>query len=67
MKVSFKDLKVGDRFRVSESEFIKIDDKIYGGRLSERPANVINSNNNHRVVFGIEVLVDKIPYEEADK
>lgn len=60
----FKDLKVGDRFYMFGSEYIKIDDRIYGGRLSERPTNAINLDNNHMVVIGHNMLV-KIKSEEV--
>lgn len=59
MSVQFKDIKVGDRFRFLGSEYIKTDDRKYGGQLSRRPTNAINLDNNHRVVVGDKVLVDK--------
>jgi hypothetical protein len=59
MVVRFEDLKVGDRFYCSDSEFIKIDDKTYDAPLRDCPPNAINLNNNHKVVFGIKVRVDK--------
>lgn len=59
LKVRFEDLKVGDRFHCLNAEFIKIDDKIYDGPLSKRPANAVNLTNKHKVVFGDKVLVDK--------
>lgn len=63
MNKQFKELKIGDRFRSLGIEFIKINDRKYGGPLSRRPANAINLNNNHRVVIGDNVRVD---FEEVN-
>ena len=57
MIVRFENLNVGDRFYLFGSEYIKIDDRKYGGQLSTRPANAINMSNNHRVVVGNKTLV----------
>ena len=60
MKMRFKDLKIGERFHLDGFEGIKIDDRIYGGKLSERPANAIKLSNNHKIVVGNMLLVDRV-------
>lgn len=55
----FEHLDVGEHFRLLNSSFIKIDDKVYNNHLSRRPPNAINLDNKHRVVIGNNVIIEK--------
>ena len=59
--MQFIELKIGDMFAVSRDLFIKTDNTVYPRviPLSHRKTNAINLSNEHEMVFGEMVTVER--------
>lgn len=58
----FKDLEIGDRFKVGNTEYIKTDDSLWPANipLHKRNTNCICLDNKHKCVMGGNFEVELI-------